>query len=646
MEDIIKGVIAYKAIDHYFTSADARLASRDNQEHLKYLKERDKQLFESVTTLQEKASNGQSYESYENRQFQSQMAQEERYHESNMAWEAQQHEKDMQQSEHEMRLIEIKAQERINEQKLITAEQIAELKSRTQIYNADRDREARLLMHAKELDHTEQLEVRRLRVQENIAKQEKQLQLYLSELGMNSRKEIERFKALATRETQILLARENAQNMLQDRMVQESMKTFPLDISPIVLLQNRSHSLTGLLRFSSLMTCESGLPSVAQVYNDVRAYSNNPEPLNIFIAPIHIDSKIKNREQLSQQIWDSIYMKIEKFFTENYNRRGPHSVILYPTSWKSNTTSGQHASETLYFFLKDLPSIVIEPRFDGHTLSLMLSMWNIGYTTPDHIRTEMNTGVNLDAMLIKAAYDRSKQSLELIKGLGDNASHLLANKTEEFLHNIEYYETLNIAEKIESEKMDEISTFGIYNLFHIDPIQDMTEVAMLISEILCINLAVLSDIHHLQATDRSPKFPSLFKHDFPQIFKKRDFREAIFKCYKRAHIFLRNEDSRAVDPQFRGEMEHVREMQIANLEKTLELIDEEVLKHALSNKLVNYAHERMNIQGLSGDQLWATVIERMTIDDIPFFREILPNIDDRRIYKRVDKKISDLRRMA
>lgn len=645
MNSLVKGVIAYKALDHYFTSADARLSSRTSKEHLEYLKARDNQMIDMSSALHEKAMVYQANDDYENRRFQDQLLCEQRALSREMAWEAQQHDLLKQERDHEMREIEIAAQERMVREKLASSEYIAKLQSDTEIYNADKDREARLMMHARELDQNEQLELRRLRVKENIVKQEQELRRYLNERDIHSQQEIERFKILAFRETQILISRENAYNLLQDRMVQEAIRTFPLDISPIVILRSSSRSLTGLLRFSSHLTNESGLPNVGQVYNDVKSYSENPEPLNIFIAPIHIDSKIQNREKLSQQIWDSIYQNIESFFTQNYNRRGNHPVILYPTSWKDKTTVGQHASETLHFFLKDLPSIVIEPRFDGHTFSLMLSMWNIGYSSNAHIRTEMNSGVNLDAMLIKAAYDRSKKSIKLIDELGNKASSLLSEKRRELNQNIEYYECLNLDEKIESAKMEEINAVGVYNLFHIDPVQDMSYVAQMLSEILCVNLAVLADIHHLQSTDIQPTFPSLFKSDFQNLYEDKEFRNMVFQCYKKAYISLRNEDSAAITPQFRKEMEHVREMQIANLEMELELIDEDAMKESFTDKVTKYASTQMGIHEDLGEEFWRLVIANMTVNDVQFFREILPNINDRRLFKQIEKRILDLRKL-
>lgn len=633
MSDLVKAVAAYKAIDHCVTSADARLAYQASSEQLEYLRKRDAdiqaQQAAALSYQREAASRQEAYlkeQSEKDREFAQAEAQRNRMHEQEM----QRRELEYQRAALEESLA---SQERITRATIASAERISDL-----------DREARLAMHAQTLDQNEQLEVRRLRVQKQIANQQESLQRYLFDQGVKSNQEIEKFKALAMRETQILLAREKAQNTLQDRLVQEALKTFPLNISPIVLLKNRPHSLKGLLRFSSNLGSQTLLPDITQVYKDVKAYSENPEALNVFIAPIHIDSKIQNRENLSQQVWDSIYQYVESFFTEHYNRRGKNPVIMYPTAWKDESMAGQHAGETLHFFLRDMPCLVLEPRFDGHSFSIMMSSWGIGYQTTDHIRTEMTFDLNLDAMLIKAAYERSKKSLSLLEKLGDNIDEKLLEKKKSFEHNINYYDILDFGNRIDAGTLDEIEALGVYSLFDIDPTCDMAEATKMLSSLLCVNLAIMADVHHLQATDTLPIFPTLFSSYFGNLYADRDFREIVAKCYERVYIFLRNSDASYSDDSNRRELERVREMQITNLHKQLELINQNELINSIEDKLKKYAEDRHGVTGMHIDELWSYMIENMSVDDIPFFKELLPNVDDRRRYKQIDKRIAELQR--
>lgn len=625
MSDLINAVAAYKAIDHCVTSADARLSYQASVEQLEYLRQRD----EAIQKQQAESVEMQRRIAEREREFLIEQNEKNREHAAEQA----ERDRILQERMHERTLA-------MQREELYAKEHMAEMASRT----ADLDREARLAMHAQTLDQNEQLEVRRLRVYKQIAEQQDDLQRYLHEQGIRNSQEIERFKALAMRETQILLARENAQNTLQDHLVQEALKTFPLNISPIVLLSNRPHSLKGLLRFSCNLPERSMLPDITQVYKDVKAYSENPEALNVFIAPIHIDSKIQNRENLSQQVWDSIYQNVESFFTEYYNRRGQHPVIMYPTAWKDKSMAGQHAGETLHFFLRDMPCLVLEPRFDGHSFSIMMSSWGIGYQTTDHIRTEMRFDINLDAMLIKAAYERSKKSLSLLEKLGNDIDENLSEKKKVLEKNIRYYDTLDFGSRLDAGTLDEIEALGVYSMFDIDPACDMAEATHMLSSLLCVNLAIMADVHHLQATDAMPIFPKLFGSMFQRFYDNRDFREIVSKCYERVFIFLRNSDASYSDAGNRRELERVREMQITNLQKQLELINKEELVNSIEDKLKKYAEDRHGITGYSIEQLWAYMIDNMTVDDIPFFKELLPNIDERRRYKQIDKRIAELQR--
>ena len=261
----------------------------------------------------------------------------------------------------------------------------AERDAQQQAFQRQRDAEQRhfqMEMEANRMAFQERIEMRRLQVQKQLEEQRSKLTIALNEMNIKNSREIARFNAMAMRETQILVARENAQNLLQDRMVQDALKNFPLNISPLVLLKNRPHSLASLLRFTVGENC-----NMADVASDVMNYAENPEALNVFVAPVYVDSKIKNREILSRQIWDTTYQRLESFFTTYYNRRSERPVIFYPTAWNDKYSPGMHASETLHFFLRDMPCVVLEPRFDGNNFSIMVSSWGLGYNSTEHVRT-------------------------------------------------------------------------------------------------------------------------------------------------------------------------------------------------------------------------------------------------------------------
>ena len=175
----------------------------------------------------------------------------------------------------------------------------AERDAQQQAFQRQRDAEQRhfqMEMEANRMAFQERIEMRRLQVQKQLEEQRAKLTIALNEMNIKNSREIARFNAMAMRETQILVARENAQNLLQDRMVQDALKNFPLNISPLVLLKNRPHSLSSLLRFTvASNNKEVEECNMADVASDVMNYAENPEALNVFVAPVYVDSKIKNK---------------------------------------------------------------------------------------------------------------------------------------------------------------------------------------------------------------------------------------------------------------------------------------------------------------------------------------------------------------
>lgn len=151
-----------------------------------------------------------------------------------------------------------------------------------QMQMSNENRKFQLEIEAKRLSYQERTEMRRLQLQEQMENKRMVLQESLAKRNIKNAQEIAKFQAVAMRETQILVARENAQNMLHDHLVQSALKDFPLNISPLVLLKNRPHSLSSLLRFTVGEDCNMG-----DVVSDVLGYADNPEALNIFVAPVY-----------------------------------------------------------------------------------------------------------------------------------------------------------------------------------------------------------------------------------------------------------------------------------------------------------------------------------------------------------------------
>lgn len=528
----------------------------------------------------------------------------------------------------------------------------AERDAQQQAFQRQRDAEQRhfqMEMEANRMAFQERIEMRRLQVQKQLEEQRAKLTIALNEMNIKNSREIARFNAMAMRETQILVARENAQNLLQDRMVQDALKNFPLNISPLVLLKNRPHSLASLLRFTVASNDkEVAECNLADVASDVMKYAENPEALNVFVAPVYVDSKIKNREILSRQIWDTTYQRLESFFTAHYNRRSMRPVIFYPTAWNDKYSPGMHASETLHFFLRDMPCVVLEPRFDGNNFRIMVSSWGLGYTSTEHVRTELNFNINIDAILAFSVYQRSKTALGVLNDLA-KADITETEKTPFFMQqrilerNIKIYESLRIDERIgNEERMKEIDAFGIYNIFKIEPVQDLALLSDALSAQIGMTLASLTDIHHLRSTDTDPIFPELMKEHFPQLYSNEELRKLLYKSYERIFIHLRNEENYLLSPDERKLLVNIREQQISKVRFDLELQNGKNSKEEIEQQIRKYCRETFDFEDSDFRYVWETCLDEMTAKDKPFFELLLPQIEDETMQRQLKKKLNKL----
>ncbi len=491
------------------------------------------------------------------------------------------------------------------------------------------------------MNFQERMETRRLRCQENIENKRAELQKYLQGKQIEANREIALFQARAMRQTQMLMAQENARNVLQDHLLQDALRTFPLNVSPLVLLKNQAQSLGHLLAFSEYNGKDE--TSIEQVYEEVEATRQRPDALNIFVAPVYIDSKIKNRKVLSDQIWDTVYQRMESFFTKNYNRSGDHPVIFYPTAWNDKYNPGMHAAETLHYFLKDLPCIVIEPRFDGTTFRMMFSAWGLGYNSTIHHRTELSFPINIDAILACSVYERSMKALDAIKeieGLLDSRKYGFGQITDSLQRNVDLFQALHIEERMKENRMEGIDALGIYNIFKIEPVQDLATLSEYLSARIGLNLAMLADIHHLRSYDRDPILPQLLKPYFPDLYNNEEIRKQLFKEYEESYVWLRREEIGY------NAMKEIRGNQISNIKKLLELSNSEETMKEITKNTCEYVKQHFGFETSTIVEAINNSIDQWENKHIAFFEDLLKYdevANNRKLFRRIDSKIFDLR---
>lgn len=531
------------------------------------------------------------------------------------------------------------------------------------LFQIDRDKRNerfQLEVEARKMAFEEQLELRRLQFQVKMEQQREEFQEALLSRQFEHNKEIAQFQVQAMRETQILVARENAQKMLENHMVIEALSNFPLNISPIVLLNNRPHTLSSLLRFTvgenatkDVENNKLKLLTVTpmDVMQDVINYAEHPEALNIFIAPVFVDSKLSYKKTLSTKIWEATYQKIESFFTKNYSRDSRTPVVFYPTAWNDKYTSGVHASETLHFFLKDMPCIVLEPKFDGNRFRMAVSSWGLGYGSTEHNRIEYEFDINIDLEIAKAVYERSSKALIPLRSISALLKRPDLDKYAKLEHvleqNVAFYEVLEIGKIISGEfdeldrlqRLKQISALGINNIFSIDDSQDLEPLANYFAARIGVTLTMLSDIHHLVATSAFPKLPRLMEEgNFNEIYANKSICIELFNNYKTALAIIRDEECSFADEVEAKRISLSRHIEKINIRNSLG-VTEEIPDESWESIVRDYVKTLFHYENDDFDTVWSRFVLNIRSEDIGFAHSLLSIISDEEKREQLDEKI-------
>ncbi len=551
-------------------------------------------------------------------------------------------------------------------------ERMAELQERYRFedkqFQRERDLEhkrSQYELEAQRMSFQEHLEMRRLQFQAKMEQRREEFQMALTELQQNFNRELAQFQAQAMRETQILVARENAQLMLENQMVLDALKTFPLNISPMVLLNNRHHSLSSLMRFTVGDSIEiNGVnkqklllsANPRDVIADVIGYIEHPEALNIFIAPVFVDSKVPFQKMISTRIWEITYQMIESFFTKNYSRDGKTPVMFYPTAWNDKYTSGVHASETLHYFLKDLPCIVLEPKFDGNRFRLAISHWGVGYTSTEHHRTECDFNINTDLFIANAVYERSKNGLEALKVLFDSDALLeteMRNKYIPLEHalekNMKFFEAFRLNELQDMDEqerqkvLNQMSALGLGNIFTIDNNQDLEPLAQYLSSQIGVILAMLADTHHLLSTGATPRLPELMQDErfFKDIYADKQVRGQLFKNYKSVFAQMREEEMALAEKDMKQLIRINRNLDISDVREQLG-ISSEIRDKTWQEWVKEYVEIRFNYSNDDFESVWSKFFGDVGNSDRIFLKHIINRIDDEYKKEHLEQKMDSI----
>lgn len=348
-----------------------------------------------------------------------------------------------------------------------------------------------------------------------------QFQMQMKERGFKDQKEIAYMQAMLTRQTTFLSNLQNSQNVIRAKMFDDALRHFPLNIPPLVMLQNAGIPINSItdgmykddpLLMSVFNSLEDHSISENAFYSKFRFnFQSNPVGLSVFVTPLQIDARVAAKEKIATMVWDDVYQTVESMFIKEYNRSGERPVIFYPGAWNMNAKPGLHASEILYFFTKGLPVIVIEPRFDGKKLRFMFSCWGVGMMADNHIRHEIDFDMDWNTFILQSVYHRSKEGLIKLNKLNETPLPLTEIKKRLEL-NVAMCEAFKAADNIRVENLYD----DINKLLYLTN-SDFSDISAVIANSLGMILSIVSDIHHLMSRGIEPRFPYIKEQYFGDV---------------------------------------------------------------------------------------------------------------------------------
>lgn len=370
----------------------------------------------------------------------------------------------------------------------------------------------------------------------------------LHQSGLANQREITYLSALFNRQTTLQNTVLNFQNALKSKMFDEALRNYPLNIPPLVMLQNAglsTNSVTGELVVDDPITrdvlsiADNGTnqhESLLSQYKSV--FRKHPIALSVFVTPLTVDSRVPSREKISTIVWDNIFQELESLFINEYNRGGSRPVYFYPASWNNNAKPGLHASEVLYFFTKGMPVVVLEPRYDGKQIRFIFSCWGIGSEPDKLIRQEIIFNLDWNSIVLPAMYERSKNALIKLNRLKEYPSNI-ADIKKKLEHNVFLYERLKDIDALSDASI----TDDISKLFYMNN-DDFAYLSKTMSDALGISISLIADVHHLTSRGINPHFPELLETSFAEAFKsltkpaRKELLDAVKGLMKSAYMEL------------------------------------------------------------------------------------------------------------
>ena len=166
-------------------------------------------------------------------------------------------------------------------------------------------------------------DAKRMDYQASISKEQQEMNLRfqerMQERGFQDKREIARITALWQRQTTFLANIQNCQNAMNNKLFDDALRHFPLNIPPLVMLQNAGMSTTSITGkvmddpFTKwiLDSLESDAIQERVFYSQFDTnLKSRPIALSVFVTPLQVDARVAAKEKIASIVWDNTYQNL------------------------------------------------------------------------------------------------------------------------------------------------------------------------------------------------------------------------------------------------------------------------------------------------------------------------------------------------
>ena len=192
--------------------------------------------------------------------------------------------------------------------------------------------------------------------------------------------------------------------------------------------------------------------------------------------------------------------------------------------------------------MKYIPTLIIEPRYDGKNIRVIVSGWGLGYDSGNMFRQEINVEWDWNAMISTICYERSKSALSVIEKVCTQKTlmPMLAEKEKILQRNVSVYEDLCISELLNNDEGNRLEALGDYSRLFALENTDIQHLANAIACAIGMTMVSFADLHYLVIDNTQPLFPTIAEMYFKDLADEK-FREAFVSLYKNTYRRLSEE---------------------------------------------------------------------------------------------------------